>query len=102
MAVLNKADLLAKVGKIVGDNTSDDALSLLEDLSETYDDLEKKTGGESEWKTKYEENDKMWRQKYRDRFLQATPKEDEEKPEEPEQDNTPKLKTTFEELFTNE
>ena len=102
MAVLNKADLLAKVGKIVGDNTSDDALSLVEDLSDTYDDLEKKTGGESEWKAKYEENDKMWRQKYRDRFLQASPKEDEKPAEETEQDDKPKLKTTFEELFTNE
>ena len=54
-------------------NTVDEVLSLLEDISDTLDDLETKAKGDGEdWKTKYEKNDAEWRQRYQDRFFSGT------------------------------
>lgn len=54
-------------------NTVDEVLSLLEDVSDTLDDLEVKAKGDGEdWKTKYEKNDAEWRQRYQDRFFSGT------------------------------
>ena len=78
--VLNKEEFLATLKNRVGEDTSDDAIKFLEDMSDTYDDLIKRTGDSDEWKKKYEENDKSWRDKYTKRFFEggspapATPK----------------------------
>lgn len=105
MAVISKADLLTKIKTLVGDDKGDDSIALLEDVSDTFDDMESKSKDQTDWKKKYEENDANWRQKYRDRFFEGGTKDREDhqdednnnggagKPEEPE------LKTKFEELF---
>lgn len=62
--VLKNEELLAKIKELVKDNTSDAALSVLEDATDTLT----AEGGE-DWKAKYEENDKMWRDKYKERFF---------------------------------
>ena len=55
---------------IIGDNTSDDALSFVEDVADTFDDLHNKANGDgTDWKKKYEENDAEWRQRYKERFF---------------------------------
>ena len=104
MAVISKADLLTKIITLVGDDKGDDSIALLEDVSDTFDDMESKSKDQTDWKKKYEENDASWRQKYRDRFFEGGTKDREDhqdednnggagKPEEPE------LKTKFDELF---
>jgi hypothetical protein len=80
MAVLSRDDYLNRLRTLIGDNTDDDSLSLIQDMTETYDTLQ----GE-DWHTKYVENDKEWRQKYRDAFFNGKPSAPEsEEPEEPD------------------
>ena len=45
------------------DDTTDSTLSFIEDVSDTINDLESKASGEQNWKQKYEDNDKQWREK---------------------------------------
>ena len=51
---------------------------------------------ETDWKSKYEENDKQWREKYRDRFFNADG--DGNKP----LDEEPPKPMNFDDLFTVE
>lgn len=104
MSVLTKADLLQKVKEIVGDDTSDNVLNFLGDLDDTISDFEKKSNDNTDWKTKYEENDKSWREKYRDRFLQGSDHIDEQSADKGKSINEseqtePQLKNSYDELF---
>lgn len=96
MAVKTKEEILSSIKGLLADDASDESIALLEDISDTFDEQKTKTDAE-DWKKKYEENDREWRQKYRDRFF-STGSEDVPQPKEldPEPDNTPK---TFEDLF---
>lgn len=74
MAVIDKSKLMEQLKTFIGDNTSDEALSFVEDVADTYDDLQNKANGDGEdWKKKFEENDAEWRQRYRDRFFEGSP-----------------------------
>ena len=97
--VRTKEEILNLVKDILKDDTSDSALSLVEDLSDTLDN-NVTPGDETDWKTKYEENDAQWRQRYRDRFF-SKPAQEEEEPDDPvpEVTNEPK---TFSDLFKGE
>lgn len=66
MAVRKKDELLSAIRARLGEDTSDEAISLIEDFHDTLNDYDSRVG--EDWKSKYEENDKTWRQKYRDRF----------------------------------
>ena len=79
MAIISGEDLLKRISERIGEDNSDEALSLLEDASDTITDFERRES--EDWKTKYEENDAEWRKKYRERFENGTPdiKENEEK-----------------------
>ena len=68
MAVIKKEDLITRLTAFIGEEQNDDAISLLEDVTDTVNDYETKTNDSTNWKSKYEENDKAWRQKYIDRF----------------------------------
>lgn len=93
MAVKTKAELLEAIRGVVGESTDDSALSIIEDVSDSFDSLEAESG--TDWKQKYEQNDATWRQKYRDRFFSAASDEDED-----DDDNERPL--TFESLFKEE
>lgn len=95
MGVRNKDEILEAIKSRLGDNTDDETISLLEDVSDTLTDLETRASGGEDWKTKYEENDKLWRERYTNRFFSKEP-EPQPKPEpEPE----PEVKKTFSDLF---
>lgn len=66
MAVLTSEELIEKVKARIGEDTSDDAISFLEDVSDTLADYNDKL--KEDWKSKYEENDREWRKRYADRF----------------------------------
>lgn len=94
MAKLSKDELIEKVRKYVGDRTDDDSIEIIEDISDSID-----SSDADEWKKKYEENDKMWRDKYISRFVEK--KEDE--PDTPtEHDEEEKEYNSFEDLFEEE
>ena len=81
MAVRTKDELLEIIKGRIGNDTSDETISFIEDITDTLSDYEEKaTNSDNEdWKTKYEENDKMWREKYRERFFsKEVEKEDED------------------------
>lgn len=87
MAVITKSEIMEQVKTVVGENTDDATLKFLEDLRDTIDDLETKSKGDGEdWKAKYEENDKMWRNKYQQTFFNPPTKD--ETNSEPENDLT--------------
>lgn len=94
MAKLSKDELIEKVRKYVGDRKDDDTIEIIEDISDSIDSSEA-----DEWKKKYEENDKMWRDKYISRFVEK--KEDE--PDTPtEHDEEEKEYNSFDDLFEEE
>ena len=93
MSVKTKDELLASVRAIVGEDTSDAALELFGDIADTMDNYSNTEN--INYKEKYEQNDREWRQKYRDRFMNGKPEnEDDEEAE----DNSGK-KYTYESLF---
>lgn len=94
--VRTKDELLASIKDKFKDDTSDETISFIEDVSDTINDLETKASDETDWKSKYEENDKQWREKYRDRFFNADG--DGNKP----LDEEPSKPMNFEDLFTVE
>lgn len=96
MAVRNKEEILEAIKTRVGEQTDDETISFLEDVSDTLTDLETKANDNGEdWKTKYEENDKSWRERYTNRFFSKEPEPDPKPGPEPE----PEVKKTFSDLF---
>lgn len=82
------------ISQRIGEDNSDEAISLLEDISDTLNDYDARTKDATDWKKRYEDNDKEWRDKYKERFMSGDSNEEEDDFEEPE----PK-KYTFESLF---
>lgn len=94
MAKLSKDELIEKVKKYVGDRTDDETIEIIEDISDSID-----SSDVDEWKQKYEENDKMWRDKYISRFVDK--KEDElDTPTEHEEEE--KEYKSYDDLFERE
>lgn len=93
MAKLSKDELIEKVKKYVGDKTDDETIEIIEDISDSID-----SSDADEWKKKYEENDKMWRDKYISRFVDK--KVDE--PDTPTELEEEKEYNSFEDLFKEE
>ena len=98
MAVKTKAEILEAIRSRVGDSTDDETLEFLEDVTDTLTDLETRTSDSTDWKGKYEELDKSWREKYRERFFSSDPEEDKTGNEEFEEKED-KEKKTYESLF---
>ena len=94
MAILKKDELFTKIKSLIGDDSSDETLAILEDFQDTVNDYEDRS--KEDWRTKYEQNDSEWRAKYKERFFSGEPIP---KAKEPEGN---KRRFTFEELFKTE
>lgn len=81
----------------VGEGTDDNTLALLENIRDTYNDLSSKASDPENWKQKYEDNDKEWREKYRNAFMNPPVANSTPDPE-PE----PPKSLRFEDLFKEE
>lgn len=96
MAIKTKDELIQSLNAVLGDNASDEALALMEDVSDTLD--EKAAKDAVDWEQKYKENDAAWRTRYRDRFMNNDDKNDQ-----PDVDTiinqVPAERPTFENLF---
>ena len=72
MAILDKDTYFNKLHERIGNDTSEEALTFLEDMTDTYNDMANRANGDGvDWKSKYNELDKTWREKYRHRFLNS-------------------------------
>ena len=103
MAILTREEFLTTIHNKIGDDSSDESIKFLEDMTDTYNDLEDKINNNGEdWKHKYELNDAMWKKRYQNRFFSSNgysnpEMKDEESPEDKalEKANT----ITFSDLF---
>lgn len=89
MAIRTSEEFLAMIKQRVGDSTSDEDISFIEDASDTINSMSQH---ETEIEKLRAENEDL-RKKYRDRFFDPKPNEPE--PNEPEPE-----KLTFESLFS--
>lgn len=97
MAVLSRDDFMNRLKERIGDDTSDTAIAFLEDITDTYDDMNNRLSDTTDWKAKYEQNDADWKAKYRERFF-SKQKDDEHDDTDVDggRSDAPK---TFEDLF---
>lgn len=70
MAVLNKDEFFNTLHNHIGSDTSEESLTFLENMTDTYNDLAGRASGDGiDWHERYNELDKTWRDKYRHRFF---------------------------------
>lgn len=100
MAVRTKEEIMEIIRKRIGDSTTDADIKIIEDVSDTLADYEAKIKGDGvDWKTKFEENDAAWRQKYKDRFFSDLT---DYKELDEDEARTNKKELTYESLFEEE
>ena len=63
MSILTKDQILASVRERLKDDTSDESIKFIEDISDTIEDYETRTKDTTDWKQKYTDNDNEWRKK---------------------------------------
>ena len=108
MSVLNKDDFMSRLKERIGEDTSDEAIAFIEDMTDTYNDMETRTvDNSSEWEKKYNDLeqkyndlDESWKAKYKARFFDGgtSPEEVKEEQEENVKFDGEEDKT-FEDLF---
>lgn len=101
MAIRSKEELIKAINDRLGETPTDEDLALLEDVTDSLDDLTQKASGSGEWEQKYKDLDKNWRDKYRARFLSGSGDDDGNLNVDP--DDAPDEKPlTYESLFKTE
>lgn len=88
-------EIIKSLEELVPDKEDERYISILEDVADSVTEDTSRAEVE-EWKAKYEESERSWKEKYRSRFMEGTP--DPETEPEPEIE----VKATFEDLFTTE
>lgn len=74
--IKSRDEIIKAISARFGEEPTDDDISLLEDVTDTFTDFEDKTKDSTNWKEKYEENDREWKKKYTERFLNKEVKEE--------------------------
>ena len=98
MAVRTREEILEAIRSRIGEDTSDESISLLEDITDTMEDYETRVADKTDWKNKCDELDATWRRKYIERFSGKTGEDiKNEQEEQIKDDSEPR---TFDELFT--
>lgn len=102
MAIKTKAELLDALNGILGESRTDEAITFLEDMTDTMDDYEKRTTNttsDEEWQRKMDEADKAWREKYYKRFFSGDDPDNPTHPPKPDEKPEP---MRYEDLFNIE
>lgn len=97
MAVVEKESIMTRLNELIGDRTDDEALSIVEDVSDTIDS----SSGvgmvtEEEANRRVAEKEAEWRKKYKERFFSG--EEGEKTPENKEPEAPEKYDDLFEEV----
>ncbi len=87
MGVLGREEYFNRIQTMVGEDSSDEAISFIEDMTDTFNDLESRAAGDGvDWEGRYHELDERWKRKYRHRFFSGSgnsaPAPDEEETDE--------------------
>lgn len=88
-------ELIESVKGRIGEDISDESISLIEDISDTYNDVVTRYSESEDWKKKYEDNDAEWRKRYIERFSGKVDEKEDFSEDEPEE----KEIKTYEDLF---
>lgn len=77
MAVKSREEILASISATMGENSSDEVIALIEDVTDTFADLETRANGDGkDWEAEAKRIDKEWRDKYIARFSSGSTDED--------------------------
>lgn len=102
MAVLKRDEFFERIKNMIGDNNTEDAISFLEDMTDTYNDMETRTTSDINWEQKYNDLDAAWKARYKNRFFTSSNTahyvQDEKQGIEVEDEK----ETNFEDLFAKE
>ena len=97
MAVKSREEILNQINARIGDDNSDEALTLIEDVTDTFAELESRANGDgTDWKAEAERIEKEWRKKYRERFSSGSSNEDDSI----DSNGDTNKKYTFDKLFS--
>lgn len=70
MAVLSRDEFFDRVQRIVGTDTTDESLTFIEDMTDTYNSLDERANGDgTDWEQRYRDLDESWKEKYKKRFF---------------------------------
>lgn len=70
VSVLNKDEFFDRLHARIGDDTSEEGIAFLEDMTDTYNDLQNKANGDGvDWEKRYHDLDESWKKRYQHRFL---------------------------------
>lgn len=70
MAQLNRDEYFERLRTIIGDRSDPESIKALEDMTDTYNALEKGNKGDGiDWEQRFKDNDKAWAERYRNRFM---------------------------------
>lgn len=92
MAVRTRDEIMTQLQSIIGEDTSDETLTFIQDVSDTLGN-DNSAERITQLENQLQEQDQEWRKKYRDAFFTGKPDDMDEEPN----DNKPK---SFEDLFT--
>ena len=104
MAVLTKEEFFSRINERLANDNSDEAITFLEDMTDTYQDLINRVNNSGEdWERKYHELDESWKRKYQHRFFHGGdyPMYDKTEKTESEEVYSPE-RVTIEDLFIKE
>ena len=70
MAVLSREEYFTRLHEHLGTDSSDESIAFLEDMTDTYNDMESRKNNDGEdWEQKYHDLDKAWQKRYANRFF---------------------------------
>ena len=96
MSIRSNEEIMTMLKDIIGESTDDNTLNFIEDVSDTLNHYSETAKDPTDWKQKYEDNDKEWREKYRNRFFSKPDNEPEPEPDpEPNKDKPMKYEDLF-------
>ena len=72
MSVLNREEFLTRLSERFSEDSSDEAIAFIEDMTDTYNDLEQRANGDGiDWEQRYHELDDSWKKRYTKRFFSS-------------------------------
>lgn len=101
MSILSREQLFEKVKDKFKDDDNDDTLELIADITDTFNNFQSETEKIEELKTELKNNDKKWREKYKNRFFSTKDNDEKEGAEDEDDEGTIETKRlSYENLFT--
>lgn len=71
MAIRSREELLSSINERFSGDTSNEVLALIEDVTDTLSDYDRRIGDSTDWEAKYNELDNQWRERYKARFFDS-------------------------------